>query len=132
MPMYSASPEKRAIINEQIDTWFEQGVIEPSKSPWSAPVVIAYRNGKPKFCVNYRKLNAVTILDEFPIPQQSEILASLSGAQVLLSLDALSRFTQLELAEEDIEKKPLERIGVCFSFDDCPLAYATVPLFSKE
>ena len=104
VPMYSASPEKRAIINEQINMWFEQGVIEPSKSPWSAPVVIAYCNGKPQFCVDYRKLNAATIPDEFPIPRQSEILASLSGAQVLSSLDALSGFTQLELAEEDIEK----------------------------
>ena len=67
-PMYNASPQKRVIIDEQIDKWFEQGVIEPSKSPWSMPVVIAYRNGKPRFCVDYRKLNAVTIPDEFPIP----------------------------------------------------------------
>ena len=41
VPMYSAAPEKCAIINEQIDKWFEQDVIEPSISPWSAPVVIA-------------------------------------------------------------------------------------------
>jgi len=116
MPMYSASPEKRAIINEQIDTWFEQGVIEPSRSPWSAPVVIAYHNGKPRFCVDYRKLNAVTIPGEFPIPQQSEILASLSGAQVLSSLDALSSFTQLELAEEDIEKMAFRTHQGLFQF----------------
>ena len=42
VPMYSASPEKRAIIDEQIDKWFEQDVIEPSISPWSAPVIIMY------------------------------------------------------------------------------------------
>lgn len=102
--MYGSSPEKRRVIDAQLDKWFEQGVIEPSVSPWSAPVVIAYRNGKPRFCVDYRKLNAVTITDEFPIPRQAEILSSLSGAQVLSSLDALSGFTQLEVAEEDIEK----------------------------
>jgi hypothetical protein len=104
VPMYGSSPEKRRVINSQLDKWFEQGVIEPSISPWSAPVVIAYRNGKPRFCVDYRKLNAVTIADEFLIPRQSEILSSLSGAQVLSSLDALSGFTQLEIAEEDVEK----------------------------
>ncbi|KAF9022530.1 hypothetical protein BDZ89DRAFT_956515, partial [Hymenopellis radicata] len=49
MPMYNASPAKREVIDKQIDTWFEQGVIEPSKSPWGAPVVIAYRNNKPRF-----------------------------------------------------------------------------------
>jgi hypothetical protein len=104
VPMYGSSPEKRRVIDAQLDKWFEQGVIEPSMSPWSAPVVIAYRNGKPRFCIDYRKLNVVTITDKFPIPQQSEILSSLSGAQVLSSLDALSGFTQLEMAAEDVEK----------------------------
>ena len=68
MPMYHASLQKREVIDEQINTWFKQGVIEPSKSPWSAPIVIAYRNGKPRFCVDYQKLNAAMIPDEFPTP----------------------------------------------------------------
>jgi hypothetical protein len=104
VPMYASSPAKRAIMDEQLDKWFELGVIEPSKSPWSAPVVIAYRNGKPRFCVGYRKLNAVTIADEFPIPRQAEILQSLSGAQVLSSLDALAGLTQLEFEDNQVEK----------------------------
>ncbi|KZP10440.1 hypothetical protein FIBSPDRAFT_702535, partial [Athelia psychrophila] len=49
VPMYNSSPAKKAVIEEQLKTWFELGVIEPSKSPWSAPVVIAYRNGKARF-----------------------------------------------------------------------------------
>lgn len=104
VPMYNSSPAKKAVIEEQLKTWFELGVIEPSKSPWSAPVVIAYRNGKARFCVDYRKLNAVTIPDEFPIPRQSEILSALSGAQVLSCLDALSGFTQLEFEDSEVEK----------------------------
>ena len=127
LPMYSSSPEKRAIINEQIDTWFEQGVIEPSKNPWGAPIVIAYRNGKPRFCVDYRKLNAATIPDEFPIPRQSEILASLSGAQVLSSLDALSGFTQLELVEEDIEKTAFRTHRGLFQFRRLPFGLRNGP-----
>ena len=125
--MYHASPQKREIIDEQLNTWFEQGVIEPSKSPWSTPVVIAYRNGKPRFCVDYRKLNAATIPDEFPIPRQSDILASLSGAQVLSSLDALSRFTQLELAEEDIEKTAFETHRGLFQFKHLPFGLRNGP-----
>ena len=127
VPMYHASPQKREIIDEQLNTWFEQGVIEPSKSPWSAPVVIAYRNGKPRFCVDYRKLNAVTIPDEFPIPRQSNILASLSGAQVLSSLDALSGFTQLELAEEDIEKTAFRTHRGLFQFKRLPFGLRNGP-----
>ena len=104
LPMYGASSQKREVIDTQIDKWLEQEVIEPSKSPWAAPVVIVYWNGKPHFCINYRKLNSVTIPDEFPIPWQSEILQALSGAQVLTTLDALAGFNQLSIAEEDREK----------------------------
>jgi len=111
------------------DNWWpiEQGVIEPSKSPWSAPVVIAYRNGKPRFCVNYQKLNAATIPDEFPIPRQSNILASLSGAQVLSSLDALSGFTQLELADEDIKKMAFQTHQGLFQFKCLPFGLHNRP-----
>ena len=104
VPMYGTSPAKREVIEKQLGQWFEQDVVEKSISPWSAPVVIAYRNGKPRFCVDYRKLNAVTIPDEFPIPRQTEILSSLAGSQVLSSLDALSGFTQLEVHPDHIEK----------------------------
>ncbi|KAI5887376.1 uncharacterized protein SCHCODRAFT_01050024, partial [Schizophyllum commune H4-8] len=49
VPMYGTSPAKKEVMDEQINKWFEQDVIEDSRSPWSAPVVIAYRNGKPRF-----------------------------------------------------------------------------------
>ena len=127
VPMYGSSPEKRRVMDEQIDKWFKQGVIEPSISPWSAPVVIAYRNGKPRFCVDYRKLNAVTTPDEFPIPRQSEILSSLSGAQVLSSLDALSGFTQLELDPDDVEKTAFRTHRGLFQFRRMPFGLRNGP-----
>ncbi|EJD42619.1 hypothetical protein AURDEDRAFT_30855, partial [Auricularia subglabra TFB-10046 SS5] len=49
LPMHGASPEKRQVIEDQLRKWFELGVIEDSISPWAAPVVIVYRNGKPRF-----------------------------------------------------------------------------------
>jgi hypothetical protein len=101
--MYGASPAKRQVIDEQMEKWIRQEVVEPSKSPWGAPVVIAYRNGKPRFCVDYRKLNAMTIPDEFPIPRQKEILQALSGSQVLSALDALAGFHQMFMDEDDKE-----------------------------
>ena len=102
--MYGASPEKREVIDKQMKTWFESDVIEPSVSPWGFLVVISYRNGKPRLVIDYRKLNAKTIPDEFPIPRQSEIIQALSGAQVLSSFDALAGFTQLEMADDAKEK----------------------------
>jgi reverse transcriptase-like protein/integrase-like protein len=101
MRPYAASPMKREVIDEQLDVWISAGVIEPSKSPWGFPVLIVFRNNKPRLCVDYRKLNEMTIPDEYPLPKQTDILQALSGSQWLSTFDALSGFTQLEIAQED-------------------------------
>jgi len=48
LPPYHASPANREVIDKQMDAWIELGVIEPSKSPWAAPVFIVYCNNKPR------------------------------------------------------------------------------------
>jgi hypothetical protein len=127
VPMYGTSPAKCEVIETQIKAWFEQDVIKKSISPWSAPVVIAYCNGKPRFCVNYRKLNAVTIADEFPIPRQSEILSSLAGSQVISSLDALSGFTQLEIDPNHVKKTAFRTHLGLFQFKRMPFGLCNGP-----
>jgi len=99
MAPYYASPAKREAIDKQIDLWLSQGVIEESRSPWGAPVIIVYRNNKPRVCIDFRRLNKVTVADQHPIPKQTDILQALSGAQYLSVFDALSGFTQLEFDE---------------------------------
>ena len=74
MPPYHASPDKRRDIDKQIDKWYSQGVIQDSSSPWGAPVIVVYRNGKARVCIDYRKVNMVTMADEYPLPRQSDIL----------------------------------------------------------
>jgi len=97
---YNASPAKRQAIDQQINLWLTQDVIEESKSPWGAPVIIVYQNDKPRMCIDYRKMNKATVADQHPIPRQTDILAALSGAQYLSVFDTLSGFTQLEFDEE--------------------------------
>jgi hypothetical protein len=103
-PMYAASPLNREVIDKQMDLWFEREVIEPSVSPWGAPCIVVFQNGKPRLAVDYHKLNAKTVADEFPIPRQLDIIQALSGAQVLSSFDALAGFNQVEMEEEAREK----------------------------
>ena len=50
---YHALPEKREAIDKQLDKWFSQDVITESDSPWGAPVIVVYCNGKPRVCVDY-------------------------------------------------------------------------------
>ena len=104
MTPYHASPAKREVIDKQVDDWLAKEVIEPSKSAWGFPVIVVYRNGKPRLCIDYRKLNAVAIPDEYPLPKQTDILNALEGAQWLTTLDALAGFTQLQIKATDRAK----------------------------
>ncbi len=51
-PFGASSPEKRRVMDEQMDSWIKLEVIEPSKSPWGAPGFITYRNGKPRMVID--------------------------------------------------------------------------------
>ena len=104
LPPYSASPANREVIDEQMDTWIKLGVIEPSVSPWGAPVFIVYQNGKARMVIDLRRLNDSVIPDEFPLPKQEDILQALTGAQWLSSLNALAGLTQLTMSPSASEK----------------------------
>ena len=96
LPPFHASPANREVINKQMDKW-----IEPSKSPWAAPSFIVYRNGKPRMVIDYRKLNEISISDEFPLSKQEDILQALKGSQWVSTLDALAGFTQVEVEPKE-------------------------------
>ena len=58
----------------------EQGVIEPSSSPWSSPpVLVKKKDGTVRFCVDYRRLNEVTTRDAYPLPRIDECFDTLQG-----------------------------------------------------
>ena len=61
----------------------DQGVIQPSSSPWASPVVLAKKDGSLRFCVDYRKLNAVTKKDAYALPRINDTLDALGGIKVV-------------------------------------------------
>ena len=67
----------RQEVTKHLKEMQETGVIQPSISPWSSPVVMVWRkDGTHKFCVDYRSLNSVTKLDAFLLPRISDILGT--------------------------------------------------------
>ncbi|KAB5588054.1 Transposon Tf2-1 polyprotein [Ceratobasidium theobromae] len=127
LPPYSTSPAKREIIDSQIDTWLNLGVIEPSKSPWGFPVIIVYWNSKPRLCVNYQHLNEDSIPDKYPLPKQTNILHALEGSKWLSTFDALSGFNQLTIKEEDRAKTTFRCHRGLFQFKRLPFGFRNRP-----
>jgi len=64
---YPMSPAKQKVVEDEIDKMLELGVIEESKSPWCSRTTVMSKPGKGRFCLDARKLNALTIKDAFPL-----------------------------------------------------------------
>jgi len=66
----------------------DKGFIEPSQAPFAAPILFVRKaNGGLQFCIDFRKLNAITRKDRYPLPLLKETLARLSKAKVFTKLD---------------------------------------------
>ena len=84
-------PYRREVIEQEIDKMLAQGIIEPSDSPWAAPIVlVSKKDGTTHFCVDYQKLNNVIRKEAYPIPLIGEALDTLSGSVVWVSGSACS------------------------------------------
>ena len=83
----------------------DKNIISPSQSPWSSPVILVRKkDGSLRFCVDYRKVNSVTRKDAYPLPHIDDTLDTLAGSSWFTTLDLLSGYWQLEVAENDREK----------------------------
>ncbi|XP_019888240.1 uncharacterized protein LOC109611168 [Ooceraea biroi] len=95
----------RAEVDKIIEGMKEQGVIEESQSPWVSPaVMVKKKDGTIRFCVDYRKLNDVTVKDSYPLPRIDDILDQLAGNTWFTTLDLKSGYWQVSLASKDKEK----------------------------
>jgi len=90
-----------AVINKEVEEMLEQGVIEPSDSPWSSPIVVVRKkDGKHRFCIDFRRVNDVTHRDAYPLPQVTATLDKLRGARYLSTLDLENGYWQVPLTPE--------------------------------
>ena len=96
---------KRDFAENEIKAMAEKGLIEPSHSAWSAPaVLVPKRDGTTRFCIDYRRLNQLTIPDSHPLPRIDDTLDALGGSCWFSTLDLKSGFHQVSIAEEDRPK----------------------------
>jgi transposase InsO family protein len=95
---YPVSPAIQREINRQVDEMLASGVIEPSHSSWSNPVLLVPKqDGSRRFVVDFRKVNSVSKVDAYPIPYMSSILDKLRAGKYVTTLDLEKGYWQVEL-----------------------------------
>ena len=88
VPPYRAGARAREAESTEVQRMLKAGVIEPANSEWESPVVLVPKpDGSMRFCIDYRRLNALTIRDSYPLPRMDECIDSLGDAQVFSTLD---------------------------------------------
>ncbi|CAM5087175.1 unnamed protein product [Natator depressus] len=102
---YRVSPQAKTAIGWEIQDMLQMGVIRPSGSAWASPVVLVPKpDGERHFCMDYRKLNAVTRPDNYPVPCTDELLEKLGRAQFTSILDLTKGYWQVQLDESTKER----------------------------
>jgi len=123
-PPLSAGDAETEIINEMLAA----GVIEPSTSEWASPVCLVKKpDGSYRFCIDYRRVNAVSRKDGFPIPDIQDALDSLRGARWFATLDLLSGYWQLGMTERARERSAFCTRRGLFQFCRMPFGLSGAP-----
>ena len=130
---YQVPQSLRETIRKEVDTMLKMGIIEKSNSPYASPVVIVKKkDGKNRFCVDYRKLNAATVIDNEPIPNMEEIIGDVGGATVFSKIDLCKGYWQIPVKEEDRAKTAFVTPDGQYEFKVLPFGMVNAPaLFTR-
>ena len=124
------SPAEIAAQRAEVDMMLAAGVIRPSSSPWSSPVVmVRKKDGSWRFCVDYRRLNDVTVSDRYPLPRIDDILDRVGeqAPTIFSAMDCASGFFQIAVHPDDIPKTAFSTPFGHYEFVAMPFGLKNAP-----
>lgn len=123
----------RGEVDKQINELIQNGIIQPSRSPYNSPIIVVSKkldaSGKKKYriVIDYRKLNTLTIADRYPIPDINDVLNNLGQNSYFSTIDLKSGFHQIPLKEQDKEKTAFSVNGGKYEFNRLPFGLKNAP-----
>ena len=119
---------RRQEVWRLIDDMLKKDIIQHSSSPWSSPIVLVKKkDGSARFCVDYRKLNAVTKKDAYSLPRVDDTVDTLTGSKLFSTLDLINGYWQVEVTEEDRQKTAFATSEGPFEFKRMPFGLCNAP-----
>ncbi|KAJ9513625.1 hypothetical protein QJQ45_006182 [Haematococcus lacustris] len=121
-------------LRRQITDLLAKGLIEPSSSPFAAPVLfVQKKSGELRMCIDYRQLNKITIRDQYPLPRIDDLFDQLAGKTVFSSLDLQAGYHQIRIPAEDVPKTAFRTPEghyqfkvLCFGLTNAPATFQRV------
>ena len=125
---YRMSPQGLDELKKQLRDLTEKGYIQPSVSPFGAPVLfVPKKDGGVRMCVDYRALNKVTVHNRYPLPRIDELLDRLQGASYFTKIDLRSGYYQIRMHPDSIQKTAFRTRYGHFEFLVLPFGLTNAP-----
>ena len=118
----------REAVQKEIELMLKEDIIEPSNSEWASPLVIVRKKDNTiRLCVDYRKLNAETQVDAYPMPRIDDILDQVGQAKFITTLDLAKGYWQVPVAKEDRHKTAFVSPRGLYQFKMLPFGLCGAP-----
>ena len=122
------NPHLEKSLRAQVDEWLKEEVVAPSSSPWNTALVpVAKKDGRTRWCLDFRALNERTLRDSYPIGNISANLSSLSGSSCFSTMDCVGAFHAVKLHKDSCAKTAFSTPFGHFEFKKLPFGLSNGP-----
>lgn len=116
--------------DRQIGEWLDNGIIRPSFSEYSSPLVLVKnKDGSTRVCVDYRRINSKMVKNEFPLPVIEDHIDKLAQAKVFSKLDLKNAFFYLNVDEQSIKYTAFVTHSGQYEFLKAPFGLSICPKY---
>ncbi|KAK3107513.1 hypothetical protein FSP39_016272 [Pinctada imbricata] len=128
VPQRRLPATQRKIVEQELSKMIENEIVEPSKSPWASPICLVRKKDQTyRFCIDFRRLNAITKKDAYPLPRVDDFLESLSGCSYFSTLDLAQGYWQCKMADSDKHKTAFSTHKGLYQFNVMPFGLCNAP-----